>query len=179
MRYFLDTEFNGFGGALISLALVPELEGAAPFYEALECTRPTEWVATHVLPVLGTVPVSREELGYGLAHYLSDDPDPLLVADWPEDIAHASMALIAGPGRRHNIDRIRFELCDAFGFDSNLQRGAAQRLSRRSSAAHTLARARESLGDQPGDFLEIGGDGVDAERAEAVGVIGRTVVAGA
>ncbi len=31
MRYFLDTEFNGFGGALISLALVPELEGAAPF----------------------------------------------------------------------------------------------------------------------------------------------------
>ena len=25
MRYFLDTEFNGFGGTLISLALVSEL----------------------------------------------------------------------------------------------------------------------------------------------------------
>jgi len=31
MRYFLDVEYNGFGGDLISLALVPEEEGAAPF----------------------------------------------------------------------------------------------------------------------------------------------------
>jgi hypothetical protein len=120
MRYFLDTEFNGFCGPLISLALVPEEDGAMPFYAALECPRPTEWVAAHVLPVLGIDPVSRGELGESLARYLGDDPDPLLVADWPEDIAHASMALIAGPGRRYNIDRIRFELCDAFGFDSNL-----------------------------------------------------------
>ncbi|AQR74683.1 hypothetical protein [Sphingomonas sp. LM7] len=120
MRYFLDTEFNGFCGPLISLALVPEEADAAPFYAALECARPTEWVTAHVLPVLGTDPISRDELGRSLARYLGDDPDPLLVADWPEDIAHASMALIAAPGRRHNIDRIRFELCDAFGFDSNL-----------------------------------------------------------
>jgi len=31
MRYFLDTEFNGFGGQLISLALVPEHLEAAQF----------------------------------------------------------------------------------------------------------------------------------------------------
>jgi hypothetical protein len=120
MRYFLDTEFNGFCGPLISLALVPENIEAAPFYAALSCERPTGWVLTHVLPVLGIDPVPRDEFGKSLAKYLGDDPDPLLVADWPEDIAHASMALIAGPGRRHNIDRIRFELCDAFGFDANL-----------------------------------------------------------
>lgn len=30
MRYFLDTEFNGFGGGLISLALVRE--DGLPFY---------------------------------------------------------------------------------------------------------------------------------------------------
>ena len=144
MRYFLDTEFNGFGGPLISLALVPELEGAAPFYEALDCTQPTEWVATHVLPVLGTDPVSREELGRGLAHYLGDDPDPLLVADWPEDIAHASMALIAGPGRRHNIDRIRFELCDAFGFDSNLLSAVPHNAYHDAVALRTHLLAREN-----------------------------------
>ena len=28
MRYFLDTEFNGFGGTLISVALVPEQRGS-------------------------------------------------------------------------------------------------------------------------------------------------------
>ena len=54
MRYFLDVEFNGFCGELISIALVPELDGAAPFYEALDCAKPTPWVAEHVLPVLRT-----------------------------------------------------------------------------------------------------------------------------
>ena len=51
MRYFLDVEFNGFGGPLISLALVPEDPDAAPFYEALPCPKPDVWVAAHVLPV--------------------------------------------------------------------------------------------------------------------------------
>lgn len=118
MRYFLDTEFNGFCGPLISLALVPEAADAPAFYEALPCERPTAFVAEHVLPVLGTDPIPRAALGKRLAAYLSNDPDPLLVADWPEDIAHAAMALIVSPGHRHAIDRIRFELCDVLGFDS-------------------------------------------------------------
>ncbi|WP_213979545.1 hypothetical protein [Sphingomonas sp. dw_22] len=118
MRYFLDTEFNGFCGALISLALMPEDSSLPPFYAALDCPNPTEWVAEHILPALGIAPVDRFTLGRNLAAYLGNDPDPLLVADWPEDIAHAAMMLIAGPGHRHAIDRIRFELCDAFGFDS-------------------------------------------------------------
>ena len=32
-------------------------------------------------------------------------------------VSVARRAQGAGPGRRHNIDRIRFELCDPFGFD--------------------------------------------------------------
>jgi hypothetical protein len=118
MRYFLDTEFNGFGGPLIALALVPEDPDAPPFYQATTCQHPTAWVAEHVLPVLGTDPIEPVEIGKRMAHYLSNDPDPLLLADWPEDIAHAARALIAGPGQRYAIDRIRFELCDAFGFDA-------------------------------------------------------------
>ena len=35
MRYFLDCEYNGFGGELISLALVPE-HGDHEFYAVLE-----------------------------------------------------------------------------------------------------------------------------------------------
>ena len=34
MRYFLDTEFNGFGGALLSVALVPA-DGSEEFYVTL------------------------------------------------------------------------------------------------------------------------------------------------
>ncbi len=117
MRYYLDAEFNGFGGPLIALALAPE-DGGTPFYAALECPEPTPWVAAHVLPVLNIAPVDRETLGRTLAAYLASDPDPVVIADWPEDIAHAAMALIARPGYRHPIARITFELCDAPGFET-------------------------------------------------------------
>lgn len=117
MRYYLDTEFNGFGGPLIALALAPE-DGSTPFYAALECPEPAPWVAAHVLPVLGIEPVTREELGRLLTAYLANDPDPVVIADWPEDIAHAAMALIARPSCRHPIAHITFELCDTPGFDT-------------------------------------------------------------
>jgi hypothetical protein len=119
MRYFLDTEYNGFCGPLISIALVPEAPDAPPFYEALTCEKPTEWVTENVLPVLATTPISRDALVRRLAAYLGDDPAPVLVADWPEDIAHAAMMLIVGPGLRSAIDRIDFRLLDLFGFDAN------------------------------------------------------------
>ncbi len=112
MRYFLDAEFNGFGGDLISLALVPEDAGVPPFYEAIECPEPTPWVADHVLPVLKTKLITRAELADRFAEYLGDDEDPLLVADWPEDIAHAARLLITGPGRMKPVRSICFQLVD-------------------------------------------------------------------
>ncbi|CAN5471427.1 hypothetical protein BH09PSE4_BH09PSE4_02910 [soil metagenome] len=118
MRYFLDTEFNGFGGALVSIALVPEDENAAPFYEAVRCIDPTPWVAQHVLPVLQTNPLERAEVARRFADYLGDDEDPILVADWPEDIAQAAMLLVA-QGRRAPIDRMTFRFIDPIGFDSS------------------------------------------------------------
>ncbi|MBW8755056.1 MAG: hypothetical protein JF595_13070 [Sphingomonadales bacterium] len=112
MRYFLDAEYNGFGGELIALALVPEDEGAPSFYAAVECAAPTSWVVEHILPVLQTEPLSRAELADRFAGYLIDDQNPLLVADWPEDIAHAARLLVTGPGRMKPIRSIRFELVD-------------------------------------------------------------------
>ena len=112
MRYFLDAEFNGFGGELISLALVPEDPALPSFYGATECAEPTAWVAEHVLPVLRTKLIPRRELADRFAEYLSDDAEPLLVADWPEDIAHAARLLIVGPGQMKPIRNIRFQLVD-------------------------------------------------------------------
>ncbi len=55
LRYFLDTEYNGWGGALLSLALVPddgeELYLTLDWDGALE-----EWVERNVIPYLDTVP---------------------------------------------------------------------------------------------------------------------------
>jgi hypothetical protein len=118
MRYFLDSEFNGFGGELISLALVPEGEEAPSFYEALPCVQPESWVAEHVLPVLHTRPISRPEMIAKLAAYLREDAEPVVIADWPEDIAHLALLMVTGPGWRMPSPRLKFELLDLPLFDS-------------------------------------------------------------
>jgi hypothetical protein len=112
MRYFLDTEFNGFCGELISIALVPEEAGLPPFYAAIAIDEPTEWVRINALPVLATEPQSREAVRDLFAAYLMNDPAPLLVADWPEDIALAARLLITGPGYMKPVRSLRFELVD-------------------------------------------------------------------
>lgn len=118
MRYFLDAEFNGFGGPLISLALVPEYQDAAPFYEALPCDEPEPWVADHVLPVLQARPISRPEMIEKMAEYLKGDPKPVVIGDWPEDIAHMALLMVTGPGFRMPSPRLIFELLDLPLFDS-------------------------------------------------------------
>ena len=57
MRYFLDTEYNGWGGALLSLALVPD--DGEELYLTLDWSGMLEpWVEQNVLPYLDTVPES-------------------------------------------------------------------------------------------------------------------------
>lgn len=119
MRYFLDCEFNGFDGPLISIALVPELEGHGDFYAVLPCHRPLRWVAEHVMPKLGAAAQSRAEVVAGLAAYLAADAEPVLVADWPEDIAHAA-ALLVFQGRRM-VPNVRFDLINLPGFETARQ----------------------------------------------------------
>jgi len=124
MRYFLDTEFNGFAGALLSLALVPE-EGEE-FYATLQCTDPIDpWVERHVIPYLDHVPdafqgprLTRLDAATMLTHYLAHDAAPLLVADWPEDIAQFSMLLLTGPGTMVPVPPLSFELLTLPGFST-------------------------------------------------------------
>jgi hypothetical protein len=118
MRYFLDAEFNGFGGDLISLALAPEAPDAAAFYEALPCAEPILWIAERVMPVLQKTPISRPEMIAKLADYLLPDPDPIVIASWPDDLAHLVLLMVTGPGQRLAMPRLRFELLDLPLFDS-------------------------------------------------------------
>ena len=118
MRYFLDTEYNGFGGALLSLALVPE-DGSEEFYVTVAQDGPLDpWVERHVLPYLDMVPealksprLPRRTAAEALAAWLAHDPDPEIVADWPEDLAHFAMLLVTGPGQMLAVPplTLRFE----------------------------------------------------------------------
>jgi hypothetical protein len=124
MRYFLDTEFNGFGGALLSLALVPE--DGSEFYVTLASTEPSlPWVERNVVPYLDHVPVglvsprlNRHEAAAALSQYLAMDPQPWIVADWPEDIAQFCNLLMTGPGEMVPVPTIAFQLVPMHGFST-------------------------------------------------------------
>ena len=124
MRYFLDTEFNGFGGALLSLALVPE--DGDEFYVTLTCQGPIHpWVVEHVMPYLEHVPVGLvtprldvESAAGALAAYLAHDPSPEIVADWPDDIAYFNKLLLVGPGRMVPVPDLTFRLVTLPGFST-------------------------------------------------------------
>jgi hypothetical protein len=124
VRYFLDTEFNGFGGALLSLALVPE-DGEEFYVTIASSQAPEPWVERHVIPFLDMVPASLRarrhaphEAAMLLSSYLAVDPDPEIVADWPEDIAQLCTLLMTGPGRMVPIPPIRFRLVPLQGFST-------------------------------------------------------------
>lgn len=124
MRYFLDTEFNGFGGELISLALVPEY-GDQDFYVSLPLPDNIHpWVAQNVIPYLRFVPpgvdhqLNRVDAARHLEAYLASDRDPQIVADWPDDLAHFCALLVTGPGEMIGLNGLRLELVNGAGFSA-------------------------------------------------------------
>ena len=108
MRLFLDCEFNGFGGELISLALVDENNQS--FYEVLACQNPTPWVVEHVIPILNQAPISLERFQKQLQNFLNQYDAIEIIADWPEDFALFSRCLIVSAGRCLSLPPLKMQL---------------------------------------------------------------------
>ena len=125
MRYFLDTEYNGFGGALISLALVPE-HGDDEFYAIVKCADAiVPWVERNVMPYLDIVPIGlghrpleRLDAAEALSAYLAGDAAPEILADWPEDIAQFCMLLLTTSGDMVHLAPTTFSLLRLPGFST-------------------------------------------------------------
>ena len=122
MRYFMDTEFDGVGGRLISLALVPE-DGGEELYVVIAGEANEEWVQRHVMPYLDTVPeplrsphLSRRDAAEMVSQWLAHDDRIEIVADWPEDIAQFSMLLVTAPGDMVALHPLTFRLVRIGGF---------------------------------------------------------------
>lgn len=124
MRYFLDTEYNGVGGALLSLALVPD--DGDELYLTLKAQDPLlDWVERHVLPYLDSVPeqlscprLSKQDAAQELERYLRHDDEPLIFADWPEDIAQFCNLMITGPGDMVDVRHVIFRLVPMSNFST-------------------------------------------------------------
>lgn len=137
VRYFLDTEFNGWRGALLSLALVPD-DGGEEFYVTIHCAEPIElWVQENVIPYLDMVPphltssrLMRNDAAHELSAWLMREQDrafsarqgaPVqfeIVADWPEDISQICNLLTIGPGLSVDVPPITFSLLRIPGYST-------------------------------------------------------------
>jgi hypothetical protein len=120
-KYYIDTEFNGFGGEIISFALVRE-DGA---YLSLvfDCLKPVQWVRENVIPHLYAGPVSHTEktipvssAGPLIATFLFGDSNPVVLADWPDDIRFFCELIMTGPGTMVGIKNLVFQM--ARGLDA-------------------------------------------------------------
>ncbi len=127
LRYFIDTEFNGFGGALLSLALVRE-DGLSLYllYDPPDELDP--WVSRNVLPKLTRLPpeievrhVGQADGARAIAAFLDGDRDPEIIADWPDDIRLLCSALMLGPGATVLLDRLRFEILRVEPYPTDLE----------------------------------------------------------
>lgn len=96
MTLYLDTEFNGHGGELISLALVSD-KGPHRFYGVVPYSAPTHpWVAEHVIPFLDQDAEPKSEFRMRLQMFLERYGEEGVIADWPDDFVHLMQAF-SGP----------------------------------------------------------------------------------
>ncbi len=87
-KLYIDTEFNGFNGELISMALVAD--SGQEFYEMrwLDHEDIDPWVGKHVYPFVNIEPIDDLYFKEKLKDYLAQFDEITIVADWPEDIKH-------------------------------------------------------------------------------------------
>ena len=96
MKLWLDTEFNGWEGDLISMGMTSE--DGKEFYEVLKCVYPVPWVKENVVPFLLKDSISKGLFTKRLEQYLSQWDSIEVIADWPRDLELFYSSLLVGNG---------------------------------------------------------------------------------
>lgn len=130
MNYYLDTEFNGIGGRLISLALVREDGHSIYVVGNHNFLNVDKWVVDNVVSVLGRAPctvLSGRKAGFGrrIDSFLSGDDNPVVHVDWPDDIKYFCESVITGPGEMIDVPALSFVLHRIDSYPTDLD-GAIQ-----------------------------------------------------
>lgn len=99
-RYFIDTEFDGHGGPLLSLAMIRE-DGSSIYIRTFE-EASDPWVIANVVPAMHydwadvTMRIPINAVGNEILKHIGDDPQPVIIADSPVDIGRFCTALTTG-----------------------------------------------------------------------------------
>lgn len=134
MKYFIDTEFNEWGGELISLALIRE-DNESIYITYKMKDEPGPWVKEHVMPILWSIPSPLPGMAYKdlthieaamvIANFLNYSAEvPHIIADWPSDIQYLCQALIVGSGQTVNIRQYTMEVNRDLNYNSTEVPGA-------------------------------------------------------
>lgn len=101
MRYYIDCEFDGHNGPLLSIAMVGE-DGFSLYLTTTE-TATDPWVIENVVPHLGKhsahayAQVASDRVGRMVLDLLARETHPVIVADSPVDIARFCRAISTSP----------------------------------------------------------------------------------
>lgn len=136
MRFYLDTEFDGHNGELLSLALVPEQLGSDSLHVRTTERATDPWVIANVEPLMGrddadvSAEVPLNEVGIVIASFFSlvRATAIVIVADSAVDIGRFCRALSTGmDGGWQSVDYplLRFEVHDVAAYPTTLP-GAVQ-----------------------------------------------------
>jgi hypothetical protein len=102
---YLDTEFNGHGGELISLGMVSP---CGRIWYAAKCLDTDggvydPWVQEHVIPVLGTRLLLPGIFKKAFLDFIEEFDNPTIICDWHADAAHF-LSLLEGPDYGSSLD---------------------------------------------------------------------------
>jgi hypothetical protein len=97
-KYYIDCEFDGHSGPLLSLAIVRE-DGRS-IHIATSAEAKDSWVQANVMPLMGKhaatlnwSQVAPNDVGTVIRQFLGDEQAPVIVADSPVDIGRFCTAL--------------------------------------------------------------------------------------
>lgn len=132
MHFFLDCEFDGFGGKLLSLALAPRDRASDSLYLLASDASDVqdEWVRQNVVPFYKTelpqpaqfFEIGRAAFGPAISSYLSEFSGgmPHIVVDWPDDLRYFCESLIVSPGQMVGLPAFSSQLVRVDAYPTTL-----------------------------------------------------------
>lgn len=119
MKYYLDTEFDGHGGPLLSMALVRE-DGCSYYLCVADAPRELgPWVAENVWPLVhARLPIGKtvayvQDWGSFIRDFIGATQHPIIIADSPVDIGRFCVVISTaanGDWASADYPRVSFEV---------------------------------------------------------------------
>lgn len=132
MKHYLDCEFDGLDGPLLSMALVSKT--GKSMYVVMNATAQDEWARDNVVSRLFNFPANdpypcilgadATQLSRAIEEFLRGDIDPHIIADWPDDIKYFCAAIV-GPGKMIDVPRLKLSVKRVDAYPTELK-GAVQ-----------------------------------------------------